>query len=174
MILYFMILSSSSSGAAEQQVKHQITGLFSADREQDLRETFEKIPQIKLVSIDFKNAEAIFEYDATKVFPGAKPDQVVQRLDALLRGASHSTFGVKPLRTMRMEKLKMIEIPVAGLDCKGCCLGAYEAIYKIDGVERATASFKERKVTALVDPTKVDRAKLEEALRKRGVQLTLP
>jgi hypothetical protein len=38
-------------------------------------------------------------------------------------------------------------------------------------VERATASFREGLVTALIDPDKIDRAKLEAALVKRGVQL---
>ena len=37
-----------------------------------------------------------------------------------------------------LAKLKLIEIPVGGLDCKACSLAAYEAIYKIEGVERVT------------------------------------
>jgi hypothetical protein len=73
-----------------------------------------------------------------------------------------------------VDTLKLIEIPVAGLDCKACCLAAYESIYKLDGVERATASFREGRVTALVDPEKIDRSKLEDALKKRGVQLKAP
>jgi len=62
-------------------------------------------------------------------------------------------------------------IPAGGLDCKGCCLAAYEAGAGIDGVMQATASFKEGLVTALIDPTKTNRAKLEDALRAKGVQL---
>ena len=81
------------------------------------------------------------------------------------------TFGAKPLRTTSLDKLKLIEIPVAGLDCKACSLAAYEAVYKLEGVERATASFREGKVTALIDPTKTDRAKLEAALKKREVDV---
>jgi hypothetical protein len=41
----------------------------------------------------------------------------------------------------------------------------------VPGVERATADFKAGKVVALIDPTKADRAKLEEALKKGGVEL---
>ena len=123
------------------------------------------------MSIDFKNAEATFEYDPAKAFPGTKPEQVIQQLDNLLKSASNHTFGIKPLRSVPLEKLQLIEIPVAGLDCKACCLAAYEAIYKLEGVERATASFREGRVTALIDPEKTDRAKLEAALKKRGVQL---
>ena len=50
-------------------------------------------------------------------------------------------------------------------------LAAYEAVYKLDGVERATASFREGRVTALIDPSKTDRKALEDALKKRGVSL---
>ena len=73
-------------------------------------------------------------------FPG-EAEQRVQQLDNLLKSASNHTFGLKPLRSLPLEKLKLIEIPVAGLDCKGCALAAYEAVYQLGGVERATAGF---------------------------------
>jgi copper chaperone CopZ len=170
------VLAVAAAGAEDKHgppgtVKHQITGLFMKEREQDLREAVEKMPQIKLVSVDFASAEATFEYDPAKAFPGAKPGQIVERLDNLLKSASNHTFGVKPLRSLPLDKLREVEIPVAGLDCKACCLAAYEAIYKMDGVEKATASFREGRVTALIDPEKTDRARLEDALKKRGVQL---
>jgi copper chaperone CopZ len=171
MILCFMILSPRASAAP---IKHQVTGLFMKEREQDLREVVEKIPQVKLVSIDFPNAEATFDYDPGKVFQGAKPEELVQKFDNLLRSASNHTFGIKPLRSVPLEKLRLIEIPVAGLDCKACCLGAYEAVYKLDGVERATASFREGRVTALIDPEKTDQARLADALKKRGVDVRAP
>jgi cation transport ATPase len=70
-----------------------------------------------------------------------------------------------------MEKLKSIEISVAGLDCKACALAAYESIYRLEGVERATVSFREGRVVAVIDPAKTDRAALEAALKKKGVQV---
>src|SRR5262249_16352927 len=97
--------------------------------------------------------------------------EIVQRFDAKLRSVCFGTFGVKPLRSVPKEKLVLIEIGVAGHDCKGCCLGAYESIYKLEGVEKATASFKEGRVTALIDPEKANRVRLEEALMKKGVRL---
>ena len=72
------------------------------------------------------------------------------------------------------DKLERVVIPTAVLDCKACCLAAYEAVAALDGVVQATASFKEGRVTALFDPTKTDRAKLEEALRKKGVKVGKP
>ena len=178
-IFCFVVLPTSVLGAddkvdAPQTVKHQVTGLFAPDREGDLREVFEKIPQIKLASIDFKKAEITCEYRPSKVFPNAKPEQVIERFDEMVKAASNHTFGVKPLPKLPLDKLKWIEISVAGLDCKACCLAAYEAVFKLEGVERATASFKEGRMTVLIDPEKTDRAKLEAVLKQRGVQLKSP
>lgn len=156
-------------------IKHRVTGLFSPDREDDLREILkDKLPDVKLISLDFPTSEAAFTYDAAKVFPGAKPEQIPERFDNLLRSVSSSTFGIAPLCMTPKDKLTRIEIPVIGLDCKACCLAAYEAIYKLDGVEQATASFKEGKVTALIDPEKTSRTKLDEALKNKRVELRAP
>lgn len=160
--------------AKKQPVKFQITGLFSPGRVDDLREVMKRLPDVELVSVDFKNAEAAFAFDAAKAFPGVKPDQIFDRLDNRIRTSSSSTFGVRPLRAMPLEKCMLVEISVVGLDCKGCSLATYESIYKLEGVERATASFKEGRVTAHIDPAKIDRAALEAALKKRNVQLAVP
>ncbi|MBY0522130.1 MAG: heavy-metal-associated domain-containing protein [Gemmataceae bacterium] len=153
------------------RVKHQITGLFSKARETDLRDAFAEVDGIKLVEIDFANAEATLEYVPAKVFPNAKPEQVIQRLDAMLKSASRHTFGIKPLRSTPKEKLKFIEIAVGGCDCKACALAAYEAVYKLDGVETATVDFREGRLTALIDPEKADPSKLEAALKQKGVTI---
>src|SRR5947209_15107572 len=108
MVLFCMILCGPVSA---ETVKHQVTGLFMKEREQDLREAVEKIPQVKLVRVDFANAEATFEYDPAKAFPGAKPEQIVERFDQVLRKASGHTFGIKPLRTAPLDRLRLIEIP---------------------------------------------------------------
>lgn len=155
-------------------LRYQITGLFSPDREQDLREAFAQIPQIKLVNIDYKNAEIALQYDPAKVFPNTKPAEILQKLDNLVKTTSNHTFGVKALRATPLDKLKLIEIRVAGLDCKACGLAAYEAVAKLDGVEQATVSFRDGRVTAWIDTEKTERGKLEAALTKLGVQLKAP
>ena len=81
---------------------------------------------------------------------------------------------MKPLRTIERDKLKRIEIPIVGLDCKACSLAVYEMVYKLQGVELATASFKEGKLTALIDPEQIDQAEIEKVLKQRGVQLAQP
>ena len=114
------------------------------------------------------------EYSATTravAFKGVKPDKIVESFDQKVRAASNYTLGIQPLCPTPREQLTRIEIPVVGLDCKACCLAAYEAIFKIDGVAQATASFKEGRITALIDPAKTDRAALEAALKKKNVKL---
>ena len=158
--------------AEPQPVKHRVTGLFSPDREADLKKVFaEKIPEVKLVSVDFKNSEATFVYDADKLFNKPKPEQFIERFDNVLRTHTLGTFGIRAVCAIPQDKLEFIEIPVVGLDCKGCCLAAYEAIYKIDGVEQATASFRDGLVTARINPEKTNRAALEEALKAKHVEL---
>ena len=152
-----------------ERLTYRVTGLFSKDREADLRESFQELPDFKLVAIDFDNAEVTLEFAPDKLFPGQKPERVTELVNDKVRSVTHSTFGVKPRSTLARDKLKEVVIPVAGLDCKACCLAAYEIVAQVDGVVQATASFKEGRVTAKVDPSKADQAKLEEALRKRGV-----
>jgi len=53
-------------------------------------------------------------------------------------------------------------------------LATYEAIYKIDGVAAATVDYQEWRVTALIDSSKTTQPALEDALKKRGVQLKTP
>jgi copper chaperone CopZ len=165
----FLALGGASARGAEVTVKYQVTGLFCKERVADLREAVEKIDNVKLVSVDYDNAEATFKYDPKEAFPGAKPEDVVKRLDDKVRSASVHTFGVRPVRTIARDKLKLVTIKVAGCDCKACSLAAYEAVYQLPGVEQATASFREGRVTALIDPAKTDRGKLKVALQTRGV-----
>lgn len=156
---------------APRAIKHRVTGLFSPDRENDLREVVKKLPAVKLISVDFQYAEATFEYDPDQLLNRPKPEDISQRFNDLLRPASNHTFGIEPLFTTPKEKLAKVEIPVVGLDCKACCLATYEVIYKIDGVEQATASYKDGLVTALIVPDKTSRSSLETALKNRGVTL---
>ncbi|MFT5122255.1 MAG: copper chaperone CopZ [Kiritimatiellia bacterium] len=164
------LLTSLAIGA-EEPVRYQVTGLFYPDRVHDLRETFKALPEIELIEVDVDRAEVHVRYDAKTAFPNAKPEDLIKQLDNKVRNASQHTFGVKALCTTPRTELTFIEIDVGGLDCKACSFGAYDAIYRLDGVEQATASFKTGKVTAWIHPDKTTREALEEALKKRGVTL---
>ena len=157
-----------------ERFTYKVLGLFAKDREADLREGFKELTDITLIAVNFDDGEFTVEFAPAKVFPNQKPERVVELVNDKLRQATHHTFGVKPRRTVPRDKLTPVVIPVAGLDCKACCLAAYEIVAKIDGVEQATASFKDGRVTALIDPSKTDRSALEDALRKRGVSVGKP
>jgi len=164
-----VLIVAPSAHAEPTSTNVRIAGLFSPDREKDLRELFEQWPEVKLVRIVFARSEAELSFDSEKLFPKAKPADVIARLNDRVRSLSSSTFGVKPLCEVPWDKLTLVEIPIAGLDCKACCLAAYEIVAKIDGVEAATASFREGRLTATIDPTKTTKAKLEAVLKERGV-----
>ena len=162
-------LASCATAVEPTKLTVRVTGMFSPDREKDLRGVFAEWPEVKLGAVEFDRAEVVLTFDSEKLFPKVKPADVIARLDDRVRSLSNSTFGVKAVSTVPKEKLKRIEIPVAGLDCKACCLAAYEIVARMDGVEQATASFKEGRITALIDADKTDKATIEAALKQRGV-----
>jgi hypothetical protein len=154
-----------------EKITYRVTGLFDPSREKVLREAFEQLPDFKLVAVDFDDAEVTIEFAPGKLFPGQKPERVTELVNDRVRAATSHTLGVKPRRTVARDKLQQVVIPAAGCDCKACCLAAYEAVANVEGVYQATASFKDGRVTALIDPNRTDRTKLEDALRKKGVRV---
>jgi len=154
-----------------EQLTYRVTGLFAPDREKVLRDAFAELPDFKLIAINFDEAEMTIEFDPAKLFPGQKPERVIELVSDKVRSITHSTFAVKPRRTVSRDKLQQVTIPAAGCDCKACNLAAYEAVANVEGVYQATASFKDGRVVVLFDPLKTDKSKLEEALRKKGVDL---
>jgi copper chaperone CopZ len=168
------LFAADEKPAAPAPVALKVTGLFDGRREGELRQVLEDVPGVELVSIDFEHGEGTFRFDPAKVFPDAKPQDIITRLNEKLRSVSAGTFGVKQLSSTAHEKLQRVEIPIVGLDCRACSLAAYEAVAKLDGVEQATASFHDGLVTALIDPEKTDRSKLEAALKEKRVQLRQP
>jgi copper chaperone CopZ len=156
-------------------VNLQVAGLFMADRVDDFRKVIQQFPEAKLLKIDFKTAQTDLAYAAdSDLFRGAKPEQIVERLNNRVRQLSGYTLAVRPLSAIPRDKLSHIEIPIIGLDCKACSMAVYDILARIEGVEQATASFRDGRATAWIDPNKTNRSVLEETLKKRGVQLKLP
>ncbi|MBL8826593.1 MAG: hypothetical protein JNM18_06370 [Planctomycetaceae bacterium] len=173
MILSFLL--PSPAGAEMQVTTYRVLGLFQPDRVEDLKQLFaESVTDVKLLNVDYERSEATFEFDGEKFSITKKPEQILDRLDNLIRQSSSGAFSIRPVSTVSPEKLKVVEITILGLDCKACSLGAYEAIAKLDGVERATASFKERRLVAWIDESKINREKLIEELKKRRVDVPSP
>jgi hypothetical protein len=173
----FYLLGLLSIHADES--KHRIIGLSEPAREQDLREQVKTMPEVEVAALNFGTAEVTFRYDVRKLITNYNPkkpptpEAITKRLEDLLRAASNGTFTLVPLATLPADKLQRIEIQCGLLDCKGCRYGAYIAIAKLDGVERATVN-EHALLTAWIDPAKTNHASLEAALKKGRVELKLP
>ena len=151
-LLLAVLVSATASAQDKPPPKaerfiYRVTGLFAADREKDLRTGFAELPDYQLIAVDFAEAEITVEFIPARLFPGQKLERVTELVNDAVRQATGHTFGVKPRSTVARDKLVRVEIPVAGCDCRGCCLLAYEAVAAVDGVEQATASFKAFGVT---------------------------
>lgn len=162
-------------GAAETSDRLGIVGLFSPERQQDLRDALKDMPEVQLVGVDVDNAEVTLRYDIAKLLPNVdakKPpteEQKLQRLNHLLVPVSHGSFRLVPISTVPKETLTKLEIDIGILDCKACRYAAYRAAMGVDGVRRATVSASPSRVTAWVDAKKTDRTAIENALKKVGV-----
>src|SRR4051812_36973132 len=92
----FPIVAEEKKDDKPERITYRVTGLFSADREKDLREGFKEIADITLVAVDFEGAEITVEFSPAKLFPGQKPERVAELVNDKVRQATHHTFGVKP------------------------------------------------------------------------------
>lgn len=169
--------SASSLRAQEQTNTFRVIGLFSPERQDDLRELLQTVSAFQLVSLNFPQAEATLRYELPQLFPNTnlkKPptaDAILKRLDELLRQASQGAFTLRPLCTLPADQLTKLEIKVIMPDCKGCRHGVYSSVAKLEGVERATVDSKTSVLTAWIDGTKTKREALIEALKKARVEL---
>ena len=153
----------------------RVTGLFMPERSEDFQKLMRQFPEAKLLKMDFKTAKAkIAVAKDSDLFRNAKPEQIVERLNNRIRQLSNGTLGLRVPGAISEGKLQHVEIPIVGLDCMACSMAAYESLMRVEGVERATASFRDGIAAAWFDPAKTNRTVLEEALKKRGVQLKIP
>ncbi len=163
--------------AEEQTGTYRLIGLSAPEREADLREVMKTLPDVTFVSLDAAKAEVTLRFEAEKLFPPTKAkqppaaDKITARLDTLIGTASTRTFGITERSTVPADKLTKVEILIGVLDCKGCRYAAYQAVAKLDGVERATVSATPSAVIAWIDATKIKRDALEDALKKARVDL---
>ena len=178
--LALLLAGSARAIADEQTGEYTVVGLFSPDRQKDLRDVLDNISEFRLVQLDYEHARATLRYDLRALMPEQnpkkppKPEQVLERLNNILGRESDYTFSVRPPSAVPPEKLAKVELKVGILDCKGCRYAAYLAVMKADGVDRATVGL-DSVVTAWIDPAKTDRAAVEAALKKARIEcLTKP
>jgi copper chaperone CopZ len=150
----------------------RVIGLFDGGRRDVLEQAIQQVREVKLVRFDGDHAELTFAYDPNcELLKNAKPEQLIERISNRLRSLTRHTMSLKTVGDLPREKLERIEIPIVGLDCQACTLAAYESLAQVEGVEQATASFREGRAVAWIDPAKTNREALEMALERRGVTL---
>ncbi|CAN5800429.1 hypothetical protein BH23GEM7_BH23GEM7_20820 [soil metagenome] len=73
--------------------------------------------------------------------------------------------------------LARVDFDVAGMDCGGCVLGTRAALRKLEGVQKADASYADATgqgtAWALYDPAKVSPERMMSAIRELGYTPTL-
>jgi copper chaperone CopZ len=164
-LILLMLLTAGCAMAGDAKppttATFKILGLCYPERVEDLRAVMRGREDIQLVSVDYEHGLATFSVDHGKV----SSENIGNIIGA-------KGFGIRPESHVPADHLVRVDIGVIGLDCKGCALGTYNAIGSIDGVERATVSYKEGRVTAFIDSSKTSQMVLEEALKKANVTLT--
>lgn len=153
----------------------RVIGLFEPARGDELERVLRQISEVKLMRLDRELAEVTLAYDPNcDLLKTASPEQLVERISDRLRNLTRHTMKLTARSEVPRDKLERVEIPILGLDCQACCLAAYEALAQIEGVEQATASFREKQAVAWINPEKTSRTELEMALQRRGVKIGQP
>ena len=161
--------------AAESIVQYRVNGLFQPDRQEAFNTAAQALEGCHLTGVEYDTALASFAYDPdNQLFKNAKPEQVLQRINDQIRRLTNGCFTLSLPGKLPPEKLVEIRFEIEGLDCLGCSFGAYLSVAGIDGVERATASFHEGRLTAWIDPAKTNREALAAALTKKEIKIIQP
>lgn len=160
--------------ASPRTVRVRIVGLFAPERVDALREAARGIEEASLQEIEYETAHAVFEIRPDKNWKDVQAEKLAERIDQALRHATHSTIAAAPASETPAERLTETEIAAYGCACKACELAAYESLAKIEGVERATVSFRDSRIVVRFDSADTNRDALLEALKQRGVALEPP
>jgi copper chaperone CopZ len=169
--LAFLLFLSATAAAREQAVQYSVRGLFQPDRKVALLNAAKALENCRLVGVDYDTASATFTYDdETHGFKKAKPEQILQQIDNQIRKLTNSTFTLLQPGALPEAGLQRIDFTIEGLDCLGCSYAAYSAVAALEGVDHATASFHDGKLTAFIDPAKTSRDTLAEVLKKKEIK----
>ena len=170
--LALLLLLSVAAPAAEQTVQYSVRGLFQPDRKAFLINAAMGLEGCRLVEVNYDAARATFTYDdETQVFKKVKPDQILQQIDTQIRKLTNHCFTLLQPGTLPAAGWTRIDFNIEGLDCLGCSYGAYSAVASLEGVDHATASFRDGRLTAFIDPAKTSRGALSEVLKKKEIKV---
>lgn len=160
---------------AEHNVALRVVGLFMPERVDDFRNLIVQFPEVILQTVDFATAEATLRSAAdSDLFRNASTEQVIERLNNRIRLLSGHTISVKRPGNLSHNQLKRIDFAIKGLDCMACSLAVHDILERVEGVEHATASFRDGLATAWINPDMTDRSKLQATLEQHRVTLLTP
>ena len=158
----------------EATYRWRLTSLFQPDRVEEVRQSIESMnPEIKVLDIDYETSIATFRFDAQKLYPGANTEKnLVYQFGQTLRTHTRGVVEALELPDTPLDKVQEVTIPIAGLDCRGCSYGAYLSVYKLPGVDYATANFRKGELYARIDSrTDTNEQTLREALLNKKIHL---
>ncbi len=158
LLLFVIVTAWSAADDTWPTVVMRVAGLCYPERASDLKTEIAERSEVRLVSVDYDHAEATFAYDPKRT----KPD------DLKHLGGAHG-FQIHPRCEIPFDHLAKVDIPVAGLDCKGCSLGTANVINRIEGVYLVTVDYKAGVVSTRIDLAKTNREALIDALKKGNV-----
>ncbi len=173
--LALFLLLAGTSPAEQARYQYRVTSYFIPERAEAIRKAFKEFHEgIAVVGMDFETATVTLRFDSEAVLGEAASRTDEHRRQALDRGLLHLTRGtinLLPPGNVPEERLKEVSIPIAGLDCIGCSYAAYEAVRRVEGVDYATASFRNGRVLARFDKERTSEDALRKALLKRRISL---
>ena len=73
-----------------------------------------------------------------------------------------------------MANLKILEVPIRGMDCVECTQHVQQAISKLDGVTSVDVLLAAEKAIIQLDPTKVDMPAIRKAVAGAGDEYSVP
>src|SRR5688500_3261793 len=99
-LIAIVLLVVLSNSVRAEEVAYRVNGLFAPGRVEDLKQAMTKVDGVKLVSVDFASASAVFDI----------PDRRKMTLEKLDQELRKHTFGAKGPLLTPPDKLKEIEV----------------------------------------------------------------
>lgn len=151
-------------------IRVQVHGLFIPEQLEVFRVRMQQMNQAGLESVDFDTAEAAIQISVDgDLFRNTNDEQAIQRLNERMQHVSRGLFAIKPLSPIPASERQAIDFQIVGLDCKACSLAVHDILNRQEGVIHAKASFRDGIARAWIDPSKTDRAKVLDGMKKAGI-----
>jgi P-type Cu+ transporter len=131
-----------------------VKGMDCTECQEHVQHALCALPGVKQATVLLASEKAMVQYDPTQTDPAAMRHAVEQ--------AGYSI----PLR--------VIEMPVAGMDCAECAEHVHHALCALAGVEEATVLLGSEKAIVRYDPAQVDFPSMRHAVEQAGYRPGTP